>query len=356
MRDTLAIALLATALLLPSLANAQGWTGKASQPTMKELIPRMSSDEAYSERYSFAVDLDGGGHIGIDFTISNLGFGDGHGAAAVRVKLPKKRKYEWSKKVSESDWSASSSSFGLDIANTKVSAKGNDAFVLRHDGEVKVELEFQNEIPMWQPGAGQINVDGGYYAFDIIAPRANVTGRVKIGDKWIDVRGTRAGYADHVATNVAPFDLARRFIRFRDYNEDLFVMWREIQLTEGNGGKSLAWVVVGYKGKIVFSDAAASLKFGKIQKDSRTGYEVPRVVQLDARDGKDSVRLVMKGSKMKKKDLLAGYGRAAKMVASAVSEPYQYDLKGDYQLQMTIGGASATVGGRGHYTIDFLNP
>lgn len=344
------------ALTLPPLsASAQSWGTGAGIPKMSELTPRMSSEESYTERYGFAVDLDGGGHIGIDFTISNLGFGDGHGAVNVRVYMPGEKRYEYNKKLSSSDWSADKSGFGLKFGNTTVSAKGNNGFVLKHNGSAKVDLTFENKIPMWKPGSGRIKVDGGYYDFNLIAPRADVSGRVNVNGTWVDVTGKRAGYADHVATNVAPFDFAKRFIRFRDYNEDVFVMWREIELADSHGGKSLTWIVIGYKDAIVFSDASATLKFGSVKKDAKTEYRVPRVVQVDGTRGNDSVRLQMHGRNMKRKDLLASYGAVAKLVASAVSKPYQFELKGKYTLQMTIGGVTANVEGRGHYTIDYLN-
>lgn len=342
------IAALATLGLAAPVA-AQSWGKGSGAVKANELAPVMSSDEAYSERYTFAVDLDGGGHIGVDFTISNLGFGDGHGAVAVRV-TGRGKKYSFKKKLDKDEWSAGKNGFSLNFGNTSVKAKGK-TFNLVHNGTRKFDLTFDNKIPMWKPGSGKIAVDGGYYEFDLIAPRADVTGTLD----GKAVKGTRNGYADHVATNVAPFDLAKRFSRFRHYNKDIFVMWREIGLTEEHGGKSLTWVVVGYKNAIVFSDANATLKEGRVSKDAKTGYSVPRLLQLDARSGKDSIRLQMRGTKLTKRDLLASYGTAAKMVASAVSEPYQFNLKGKYTLQMTIGGASASVEGRSHYTIDYLN-
>lgn len=336
-------------------AFAQSWGTGSGRPTMQELVPRMSSDEAYTERYGFAVDLDGGGHVGVDFTISNLGFGDGHGAVHVRVNLPDRKKYEYKKKLSRDEWSVDKSNFELRFDNTTVKAKGSDGFVLSHTGSRPFTLTFENKIPMWKPGQGRIELDDGYYAFNLIAPRADVTGHIKVGGETLPVTGTRTGYAEHVATNVAPFDIAKRFIRFRHYNGDVFVMWREVELTAKHGGKSLTWVVIGYKDAIVFSDAGARLKFGAITKDASTGYSVPKVVQLDAARGKDSIRLIMHGRRMKKRDLLESYGSAIKMFASTVSEPYQFELKGKYTLQMTIGGASATVEGQSHYTIDYLN-
>ena len=358
---TALIAALVATAWLPAVAlagNASGWSSGAGagKLTMKDLIPKMSADEAYSERYGFSVDLDGGGHVGFDFTVSNLGWGDAMGASSVRVRLPGQQKYSYSKKADEGEWRHASDRFALDIGSSSVEQVGADAFRLRHEaGPVDVDLTFTNTMPMWRPGDGQITTDEGYYKFGLIAPRADVKGHVTIGGKRHEVDTKAAGYADHVATNVAPFDLAKRFSRFRDYNGDVFVIWREIQMEEEHGGQSFTWIMVGYKDQIVFSDASATARLGRIKADPQTDYAVPYSLQIDGRSGKDTVKLVHRSKRMKRKDLLAEYGSPAKLVASAVSEPYQFDLTGDYTLQMTIKGATAQVEGKGHYTIDYIN-
>lgn len=344
------------ALLISQPAFAGGWgSKKGGTPGMKELIPEMSGDEAYTERYGFAVDLDGGGHIGVDFTISNLGWGNGHGAAEVRVRLPGEKKYKFKKKVGEGDWSYQKGKFGLEIAGTRVDQVGSKSFRVRHNGAVKFDIVFTNNMPMWKPGSGKIKSDDGYYQFNLIAPRADVSGTVTIGGKEKKVTGKRAGYADHVAMNVAPFDFATRFSRMRNYNGDVFVFWREITPTSDFGGKSVTFVMIGYQDKIVFSDADAKIKMGRLKVDPKTNYKVPLSIQIDGKDGKDSIKLVMKGRRYKKTDLLDSYGDAAKLVASAFTEPVRYKVKCNYQLQMNIGGAKAQVEGKSHYVIDQLN-
>ena len=362
-----AIHFLATALMLAAaftvatpLAHAQtrGWAqGKStSKPTVSDLIPKMSSDEAYTERYGFAVDLDNGGHIGTDFTISNLGWGDGHGGVTVRVRLPGHEHYEFGEKVDDDEWTYSDKKFDIDIANTRVRARGKQSFVLTHQGEeVQFRLVFENTTRMFKPGTGTITVEDGYYKFNMLAPRANVKGEVTIGDKTIKVKGTEKGYADHVATNVAPFDFAKRFSRFRTYNDDLFIMWREVKLHADYGGRSFTWVVVGYKDNIVFSDPDAEIRFARLRKDPKGGYSFPMAIQVDGNSGKDSVKLVMHGKRFKRTDLLESYGAAAKMVASTVSNPFRYDIKCKYTLQMVIQGAKAQVSGRSHFVMDYIN-
>ena len=339
-------------------AQTQGWAqGKGgATPVLADLVPTMSSDLAYTERYGFAVDLDGGGHIGVDWTISNLGWGDGKGGVEVRVNLPGQKKYSFSDDVKAKKWSYSKSSFDIDILKTRVQAQGKNKFLLTHQGkDVSFKLTFTNTVPMWKPGTGEIKVKDGYYKFNLIAPRANVAGEVTIGGKTFKVKGTKNGYADHVATNIAPFDFAKRFSRFRNYNDDVFVMWREIQLHPDYGGESFTWLVVGYKDQVVLSDPNAKIKFANLRNDAKAGYKFPMAIQIDGTNGKDSVKLVMKGKSFKRTDLLASYGAAAKLVASAVSNPFRYSVDADYTLQMTIQGAQAQISGDSHYVVDYTN-
>jgi hypothetical protein len=357
------LALTSSVVLATSLpqadAQTRGWADgeTTSRPSTSDLIPSLNGDEAYTERYSFAVDLDDdGGHIGVDFTISNLGWGKGHGASEVRVRLPEHKNYSKKKKVKKKDWSYSESDFDVDIGNTRVKAKGDDSFEVTHEGgDVSFRLVFENTTSMWKPGTGRIAVDEGFYKFNLLAPRANVTGEVTIGGETHEVKATRRGYADHVATNVAPFNFAKRFSRFRNYNDDVFVMWREIELHPDHGGDSYTWVVVGYKDKIVFSDPKAKIRFANMRSDPKAGYEFPMAIQIDGKNGDDSIKLVLRGTKFKRKDLLKHYGSAARMVASAVSNPFRYTVNCKYTLQMKIGGAKANVKGRSHFVLDYVN-
>lgn len=349
------VGLFATAV--PSLAGAtQGWEhgGSERTPTMQSLIPRLDSDESYSERYTFAADLDGGGRVKVEMTISNYGFGDHHGVSSVEVEVPGLTNYDFSKKVGSSDWSYAKDRFRLSIADTTVEGVGEDTFRLKHDGKVDLDLTFENRLPMWSPGRGKITSGGKYFTMDLISPRADVTGTVSAGGKTVDVRGSRSGFADHSATQFAPYSLAERFSRFHDFNDDVFVAWREIKLTEGRGGRSLTWIVVGYRDKIVFSDAGATIKIGDVKYDSETGYRVPKAIQIEAEDGPDRVKFVIRGDKLRRKDLLAEHGAVVKLFASAVTDPYQYALDGNYALEMTIDGTTATVRGNAEFSMDYL--
>ncbi len=347
------------AFLWPGLLSAEvkTWTQSAKEgsASMKDLVPRLASDEAYSDRYTFDAEFDGGGRIEIEMTVSNLGWGDHHGGAVVRAVLPNGKKYVYAEKFDEGDWTFAKDKLDLNIGKLRLTGKGKRTFVIKHTGKTPFELTFKSRLPMWSPGNGAIEVDGKKFALTLIAPRADVQGKFKIGKEWVPVKSTGRASGDHNFTQFAPFDLAQRFSRFQDFNGDVFVAWRDIKLTKENGGKSITWLVVGYKNQIVFQDASARLRTSNNVKDGRSGYTVPKAVQVDGKRGKDNVKLVIRGSTYESIDLLKDYNSAVKMVAQAVSKPYQISFSGSYTLQMTIKGATATIKGKRAHSMDYMN-
>lgn len=338
----------------PALAQSSTW-GAQKKLTASDATPKVTSEEAYTERYTSRVNIEGGGWIGVDFTISNLGWGDGHGAVDVGIDLKGQKKYKFNAKLDRDEWTTSTSKLALNIGTTTLTAAGTNAYSIKHTRPgVSMDLTFTNTIPSWMPGQGKLGVKDGYLKYHILAPRAKVSGTVTIYGKTHKIASTR-GFIDHTATNVAPFDLGLHFSRFRTYDKDLMIAWREVKLTKEHGGKTVTWLMVGYKNAIVFQDANATLRFGKTRLDKKTGYSIPFAVQVDGKSKKDTVKLILKGKKYKRVDLLARYGTAAKMVAGTVSDPFRYTFDGDYAIQMVIQGSAATLKGKGSYSIDYVN-
>lgn len=345
----------AVCLLWSVPAVAQPSWGAQKKMAVADATPKLSSEEAYSERYTARVDVDGGGWIGVDFTISNLGWGDGHGASSVQIKLKDQKPYKFSKKMDRDEWTTSTSKLNLKMGQTKISAKSANAYTIQHTRPgVAMNLTFTNTIPAWMPGKGKLGVKDGYLKYHILAPRAKVSGTITLRGKTYKITSQR-GFIDHTATNVAPFDLGTRFSRFRTYDKDLMIAWREIKLTKDHGGKSVTWLMIGYKDKVIFQDANARLRYGKSKRDPSTGYPVAFAAQVNGKSGADKVKLVMSGKKYKRVDLLKRYGTAAKVVAGAVSDPFRYTFTGTYAIEMNIKGSTARLKGDSTYSMDYIN-
>ncbi|MFB6372111.1 MAG: hypothetical protein ABEN55_03125, partial [Bradymonadaceae bacterium] len=91
------------------------------------------------------------------------------------------------------------------------------------------------------------------------------------------------------------------------------------------------WVMVGYKDQIVFSDPNAEVKFAKVRKD-KVGYSIPYAVQINGKDGGDSIKLVLRAEDMNRKNLLENYGSFVQTFAKTVSKPYNYYFSCKYAL------------------------
>jgi hypothetical protein len=338
----------------PSASAASGWKGDTS-PTMNDLIPTLAGGEAYTERYSFHSGMEGGGSVSFDFTISNLGWGDAQAGVEVRVKFPDRDNYTFKKNLKRSEWSYDKKSFQLKMGETSVRATGDNSFKLRHDGKMRVEMQVSSKTPMWSPG--ELKQGDRFFRLDFYALKAKMEGRLRYDGSWHDISGDKSGYGEHAATNIAPYNMAKRFSKSRVYSadNDIFFIWREIKLTSDYGGHSVSFILVGYKDEIILTDNKPTVKFGKVKTDKETGYRLPRAIQVEGSQKDNSVKLVMRGKDMKRKDLLKRYGKVAQMVASSMTQPYNYYFDMEWGLSMDIEGSKASVRGDGGYTIDWVN-
>lgn len=350
--------LLLSLLLVPGTLHADvlGFSdGTSSKPfTSKDLIPKLEKNQAYSERYTFSALLDDGGEIYLEMTISNFGWGDYSAATTTRVELAGESPYEHKETMKAEEWSYSPSRFQVTMGTSSAEAAREGVYRLKHRGDIEYDLEFRNILPAWRPGNGEVRVGDDYFRLGLIAPRASVTGRVKLGERWIDV-SSRQGMADWSVTTIAPFDLASEFGRFRALRGDTYVAWRNIKLAESHGGKDISWVVVGKGSRIIFADADATIQRSKMKRDRKSGYDVPYAVTVHGRSGEDRLTLELTASRYKVLDLLDSYGTLTRFLAARFTKPFQFNSFASWRLELSRNGDPETKTGRGPLGIDILN-
>jgi hypothetical protein len=333
------------------MAAPPGWGATSSKPTAKDLVPDPRGTEAYSERYTFFARLEGGGEAYVDVTISNLGWGDRHGATTGRIRLPGEKTYRFKKTLDDGDWSYRRDRFEITVGPTTVSGDPKNGFVVKHRGKKSFELSFTSKTSMWRPGSGRIFHDGKIYGTTLAVPWGDVSGTVSTGSGAREVSGV--GMFDHGRSTIAPFDLAEKFTRMRHYENGLFIAWREVELTDDVGDGSVTWVIVGMNDRIVFHDSNARIEWSGHAEHGESGHRVPTRVRITGKQGGTSLELEISGRRTRSTDLLAEYGTAARAVAGAVSNPWQFELRGTYDLKLT-GSTNARRTGRTSVELDML--
>ncbi len=349
------VALLFALLIgMPAVATAgsPGWGAQRGAPTVRDIIPDPRGDEAYSERYTFFAKLDGGGEAYVDVTISNLGWGDRHGVTTGKIKIPGQKTYSFKKKLDEDDWSYKRDRFEIAVGPTKVSGSAADGFTVTHQGKKSFEITFTSKTPMWRPGIGRFLHDGNIYGTILAVPWGNVSGWVETDSGKTNISGV--GMFDHGISTFAPYNLANKFSRMRHYEDGFFIAWREVDLTEDAGGESITWIVVGKNDQILFSDASAKISWSSFGKHDESGHSVPTSVKITGTDGSKALIFEFSGRRARATDLLAQFGSAARAVAGTVSNPWQFEIKGKYDLKVT-GGGGMTRTGRASVEFDMLD-
>jgi hypothetical protein len=333
------------------VAQGPTWGADRGNPSVRDIIPDPRGVEAYSERYTFFAKLDGGGEAYVDVTISNLGWGDKHGVTTGRIRIPGDKTYKFKKKLDEDDWSYSRDQFEIAVGPTKISGTPEEGFKVAHTGKRPFELVFKSKTSMWRPGNGRFMHDGKIYGTILAVPWGDVTGWVSGADGRSEISGV--GMFDHGISTVAPFNLADKFSRMRHFENGLFIAWREIDLTDDAGGDSITWVVVGLNDRIIFSDSAAKIEWSGHETHSDSEHSVPTAVRITGTEGGKKLTLEVSGRRVRADDLLAQYGSAARMVAGTVSNPWQFEIRGRYNLSIT-GSRSVKKSGRTSMEFDIL--
>lgn len=324
--------------------------------TSKDLIPKLEKGKAYSERYTFTALLDDGGEVYLEMTISNFGWGNFSAATTTRIELAGETPYEHKETLKADEWSYSSSRFQMTMGQSSVEVVREGLYRLRHSGEVEYELEFRNILPSWRPGTGEVRSGKDYFRIGLIAPRAAVSGRVKIDGKWVEVK-SRQGMSDWSVTTIAPFDLASEFGRFRAVKGDVYVAWRNIKLSEDFGGQDVSWVVVGKGNQIIFADAGAKIERSNLKLDKTSKYEVPHQITIHGTSGADTLKLTLQSSgKYQVIDLLNSYGSVTRFLAARFTKPFQFNSFGRWNLELNQGPEQVVASGRGPLGLDILNP
>ncbi len=314
----------------------------------------------YSQEYSFTGWLEDGGEFGAEFLISNVGIGGikggvnawyrpGNGGKKLKASLQKK-KGQWS-------WQNSPAP-GMKVGGSSFTAEPGKATIAISEGELQAEAQFINILPPWRPGSGRVHFGSArkdYYDVTLLAPKAQVKGKVLIDGEWKEFTGY--GYADHKATTVAPQEQAKTWIRFRAYEGDWTIISQEFILPSSLGGGRIPWIIIGYKDRLVFQSLTHTLTPQNIVEDKKFSYIYPMGLDFAGKEGDRTLAGKVTATRLTDRaDLLSGLGAIERAVVSRFSKPVGYYMDADYLFNLTIAGKPYQIKGKGSYYVKHLNP
>lgn len=161
------------------------------------------------------------------------------------------------------------------------------------EGDLEFDLTFTNEVPTWKPGGGFTSYgDRDFFAWVVAAPKASVSGTIRIGSKTLDATGR--GYADH---NWGIGDMKRLIDRWywgRLYVDDFTLVYANV-LTQKKYGKHESRPLMLARGEeVVLSTGETTLTEGPAVFDAVGNRTYPSWIRLQVPDAVDLTLTVQK--------------------------------------------------------------
>jgi hypothetical protein len=157
--------------------------------------------------------------------------------------------------------------------------------------DFELDLEFNSQIEGWKLGTGLLFRDnrdtGRCFNWVVPVPRATVSGKMKIGNKLIEVDGI--GYHDHNWGNLVLRDFFSWWYWGRIFTDEYTLVYANIKKKSGN----INPFMMARKGKIVVStDKIETFQDYWTCRDTASGF--PRQLTIKVTDGNEKIELTTK--------------------------------------------------------------
>jgi len=153
---------------------------------------------------------------------------------------------------------------------------------LDEDG-VRFDLEFQAEVPAWQPGVGRTDYGPrDYFAWVVGAPRATVTGTIAYEGQEFAVTGI--GYHDH---NWGVGDMRRIVDHWywgRIYADEFTLVYADVTARERYGSHASTPLMLAFEDRIVLSAGEVEVLTGPEVFNATANHAYPSHLVLRAGD------------------------------------------------------------------------
>lgn len=330
-----------------------------SKASVKDMALMESPSGTYSDKYTSDVYFEGGGDF--YFSVHQRSFGVGDPELVVKTSYtdPAGKVHRTEETLGRGKWSQTvGKTIDIQMGRHRLTGTPQRWTILAEDDQNRFELTFVPTAPPWRPGNGRAEFGSEYLDMTILAPRAKVTGTLKVGDEVREVTGR--AYALHTYSSLAPHEFAKRMVGFRTEKGPLAFFFKEIEpAARWGGAEPFRWLYVAHKGKILFESTDYTLTPADVKIDTEhpNRYPVPHLLRIEAKDGDKTFTAVIKVAKQKERsDRLEEMSKLTRAVVSQFAKPVYYAFDVQWQARYEDGsGGSQEFKGRGVYELDHVN-
>lgn len=211
--------------------------------------------------------------------------------------------------------------------------------------DLEFDLRFDGELPGWMPGDGRTTYSRGgedtgeFFAWVVGAPRARVTGTVRIGGKTFTADGT--GYHDH---NWGVGDMKRVIDRWywgRLYTEDFTLVYANVLTQKAYGAHWATPLMLGRDGEVILSSGEVELQPGPERFDPMANRTYPETLRMTVPGTVDlflEVQDIVHGHDFLTDVPVVRTGPVKALANRVLGRPGYFRFRSRYTLTVTDGG------------------
>ena len=321
------------------------------------LKPAALSDEFYSEQWSLSCWADDGWYYHAQFVVSNFGVGDNKSALKIEATLPDGSRKSHKHEINGYRYSKTKNGETLTFKDGFVSFSNNTIHYSFSVDKARVDLRVQSRFPVYRPLGKKTwhKTSKGSYDFELLAPRATISGTATVAGKQRSVQGW--GLVDHSMSNIAPYNLAIRWLKVKYVTPKKSVLIWGFAVPGGNGDINKGFVWYGGNGKNFIASPRPSIFYRDMKKRDGSGYKLPDHISVKARGKAYDLNVKLQTQKLKRsKDVLKDIGSVAGFVVRRLMNPWDYTIQGDVRVDLTITatGKTITSGGQWDYVLQYI--
>jgi hypothetical protein len=324
-----------------------------------DLVPPLLDDEAYNDKFTFDIFLDGDIKLYYSVFITNLGPGQGKARVRSSVTLPDGTSYDDDHTLDDDEWNSRGDSFDMTLRGYHLRGTPDRLQLSVTAKAYAFDLVAEADVPPWRPPQGTIEMRKAplYFHTVYVAPRNRVTGTLSLsGGAPREVKGF--GYGIHSHSNAAPYQLAWRWVSLRSVAPDWTLFTKQLVTSADDGKRAFAWLLIAGPDGVKFESSDVDYALTETTPDEKhvNHYPVPGKVVIHARHGSDEAWILLRaGTLRSRSEPLKSMNALVRAVAEAVTKPLEIEYLSPFVVRLRVSGKWYAFDGTGHYELSFLN-
>ena len=205
--------------------------------------------------------------------------------------------------------------------------------------DIAFDLTFDSQVPSWKPGEGRTTYgEKDFFAWVVAAPRARVSGTIRIGDELIEATGV--GYHDH---NWGVGSMARIVDHWywgRVYADDMTLVYANVFTRPRYGRESSCPLMVALDDRVVVSTGEVEVLEGTSiwSPVARQSYPTTLGLRAEGVSLDLEVREVIHAHDLLSDVPVVGARALRPVVNRLVGQPGYFRFRSDFTLRTVVDG------------------